>query len=57
MSIAALEGFLINSRFCRDKIGGLEKQVSILTSFTDYVISENVNRWRNIEPFITAGEL
>jgi hypothetical protein len=57
MSIAALEGFLINSRFCRDEIGGLEKQASILTSFADYVISENANRWRNIEPFITAGEL
>jgi hypothetical protein len=56
MSIAAL-GFLINSRFCRDEIGGLEKQASILTSFADYVISENANRWRNIEPFITAGEL
>jgi hypothetical protein len=28
-----------------------------LTSFTDYVLSENANRWRNIEPFITHGEL
>ncbi len=44
MSIAALEGFLINSRFCRDEIGGLEKQASILTNLADYVISENANR-------------
>ncbi len=57
MSIAALEGFLINTRFCKDEIGNLEKQASILTSFTDYVLSENANRWRNIEPFITHGEL
>ncbi len=57
MSVAALEGFLINTRFCKDELGGLEKQVSILTSFTDYVLSENANRWRNIEPFITHGEL
>ena len=57
LSVAALEGFLINTRFCRDEIGNLEKQASILTSFTDYVLSENANRWRNIEPFITAGEL
>jgi hypothetical protein len=57
MSIAALEGFLINTRFCKDELGGLEKQASILTSFTDYVLSENANRWRNIEPFITHGEL
>jgi hypothetical protein len=55
LSIAALESFLI--KFCKDEIGNLEKQTSILTSFTDYVLSENVNRWRNIEPFITHGEL
>ncbi len=57
MSVAALEGFLTNTRFCRDELGNLEKQASILTSFTDYVLSENANRWRNIEPFITHGEL
>jgi hypothetical protein len=57
MSVAALEGFLTNTRFCRDELGNLEKQASILTSFTDYVLSENANRWRNIEPFITHWEL
>jgi hypothetical protein len=57
MSFAALEGFLINSRFCRDKLGGLESQASILMSFTNYLLSENANRWRNIEPFITHREL
>jgi hypothetical protein len=57
MSIAALEGFLTNTRYCRDELSSLEKQASILTSFTDYVLSENANRWRNIEPFITHGEL
>ncbi len=55
MSIDVLEGFLI--KFCKDEIGNLEKQTSILTSFTDYVLSENANRWRNMEPFITHGEL
>jgi hypothetical protein len=57
MSIAALEGFLINTRFCKDELSGLERQASILTSFTDYVLSKNANRWRNIEPFISHGEL
>jgi hypothetical protein len=57
MSIAALEGSLINTQFCKDELGGLEKQASILMSFTDYVLSENANRWRNIEPFITHREL
>ena len=45
MSIAALEGFLTNTRYCRDEIGNLEKQASILTSFTDYVLYENTNRY------------
>jgi hypothetical protein len=47
----------VNTRFCKAELGGLEKQASILTSFTDYVLSENANRWRNIEPFITHDEL
>ncbi len=42
MYIAVLEVFLI--KFCKENIGNLEKQTSILTSFTDYVLSENANR-------------
>jgi hypothetical protein len=56
-SIAALEGFLINSRYCKDDIGQLEKQAQILTQFCDYITKENASRWRNIEGFITAGEM
>jgi hypothetical protein len=56
-SITALENFLLNSKFCNDDIGGLEKQASILTRFTDYVLSENASKWRDHEAFLTAGEL
>jgi hypothetical protein len=48
MSIAALEGFLINTRFCKDKLRSLEKQASILTSFTDYVLSEKMEKYRAV---------
>ena len=51
-SIAALEGFLINSRYCREDIGALDKQAQILTQFCDYS-----SRWRNKDSFITAGEM
>ena len=56
-SIAALEGFLINSRYCREDIGALDKQAQILTQFCDYITKENSSRWRNKESFITAGEM
>ncbi len=35
-------GFLI--KCCKKNIGNLEKQISILTSFTNYVLSVNANR-------------
>ncbi len=56
-SIAALEGFLINSRYCREDIGALDKQAQILIQFCDYITKENSSRWRNKESFITAGEM
>jgi hypothetical protein len=56
-SVAALEGFLLNSRYCRDDIGNLEKQAQLLTNFCDFVTRENASRWRNVEPFINAGEM
>ncbi|MFN9905567.1 MAG: hypothetical protein ACK56F_05495, partial [bacterium] len=48
-SVAALEGFLINSRYCREDIGALDKQAQILTQFADYITKENSSRWRNKE--------
>jgi hypothetical protein len=52
-----LEGFLINTRYCRDEIGHREKQAAFLTLFTDYILMKNVQGWRNTEPFIMAGDL
>jgi hypothetical protein len=56
-SYAALENFLVSSQFCKEDIGHLDKQAQILTSFTDYVLAENASKWRNSEPFLTAGDL
>jgi hypothetical protein len=56
-SFSALENFLINTRFCRDDIGTLDKQAQLLTTFTDYILVENASKWRNSEPFLNSGNL
>ena len=56
-SYTALENFLISSQFCKFDIGTLDKQAQLLTSFTDYILAENASKWRNSEPFLSAGEL
>jgi hypothetical protein len=56
-NIAAPQGFLINSRYCREDIGAPDKQVQILMQFCDYITKENSSRWRNKKSLITAGEM
>jgi uncharacterized membrane protein len=55
ISLATLEGFLINTSYCRDDIIHLAKQAAIFARFTDYILTENASQWRNMEPFIMAG--
>jgi len=57
LSISAIEGFLVQSNFCNSDLEGLDKRASILTSFVDYVLKENSNRWRGRESFITTPQL
>ena len=56
-SVAALEGFLIQSNYCTGDLEGLEKQASLLAQFVDYVLRENSNRWRGQESFLSIGDL
>ena len=56
-SIDALESFLVQSNYCSADLSGVEKQVNILTQFTDYVLAENASRWRGLEPFLTTRDL
>jgi hypothetical protein len=56
-SILALEGFFYQTNFCGQDLTNVEKKANVLSRFTDYVISQNGDRWRDGEPFITAGEL
>ncbi len=56
-SFAALENFLINTKFCKDDLGDCarDNRAQLLTQFVDYVLSENASKWRDAEPFLTTG--
>jgi len=56
-SIEALEGFFLQSNFCNTELVNVEKKGQLLTQFTDYVMGQNCERWRDAEPFLTTGEL
>jgi hypothetical protein len=57
LSFVAIENFLINNRFCKDDLQGLEKQAALLCQFVDYILLENANKWRDCEPFLSSGDL
>ncbi len=56
-SITALEGFFNQNNFCFSDTSNLEKRAQTLTQFTDYVLGQNAERWRDEVAFLTAGEL
>ena len=56
-SIEALEGFFFLSNYCQNELGNVDKKGQLLTQFTDYVLGQNSDRWRDSEPFLTTGEL
>ena len=56
-SIEALEGFFFQNSYCQTDLANVEKKAQLLTQFTDYVLGQNCERWRDSEPFLTTGEL
>jgi hypothetical protein len=56
-SIAALEGFLVQSDFCKEDLTAMDKPAVVLSQFCDYVFGENADRWRGHQPFLTTGDL
>jgi hypothetical protein len=56
-SILELEGFFFQTNFCGQELANVEKKSNILSRFTDNVISQNGDRWRDGEPFLSAGDL
>jgi hypothetical protein len=56
-SIEALENFLLQSNFCFEETGKLDKRAKLMSQFVDQVLRANAVRWRDEEPFLTAGRL
>jgi hypothetical protein len=56
-SILALKGFFYQSNYCSSDLANVEKRACVLSRFTDYVISQNGDRWRDGEPFLAARDL
>ncbi len=56
-SVLALEGFFHQNNFCSSDLANVEKRAFFLVKFTDYVLGQNADRWRDSEPFLTAGDL
>jgi hypothetical protein len=56
-SFLALEGFLIQSRYCEKDLTQVENKAGTLTKFVNYCLGQNADRWRDGEGFLTTGEL
>lgn len=56
-SVDAIESFLVATNYCSTELSSLNNQVSALTKFIDYILSENANRWRDMEIFLTTREI
>jgi hypothetical protein len=55
-SVLALEGFFLQNNFCWQDLQFVDKKALVLTKFTDYVLQQNGDRWRDSEPFLTTGK-
>lgn len=56
-SFLALENFLHQKEFFKDELKNDENPAKTLCQFSDFVLSENANHWRDGTGFLTTGEL
>ena len=56
-SISALVGFMVNTNFLAEDLGGNTKRASILREFSDYIFGRNGLNWENGQAFLTTDEL
>lgn len=56
-SFLALENFLIQKEFFKDELKHDDNPARTLCQFSDFVLAENANHWRDGTGFLTTGEL
>ncbi len=57
MNFLALEGFLIQTDYCRLELAGDDRPASTPTQFVDFILQTNADRWRDSLGFLSIGEL
>ena len=56
-SICAIVGFMQNTNYLLEELGGNPKRAAIMTEFVDYILGRNGLNWENNQPFLTTDEL
>jgi hypothetical protein len=56
-AFVALENFMFNKKFFREELKHDSQPGRTLCNFTDFVLAENANHWRDGSGFLTTGEL
>jgi hypothetical protein len=57
LSFEAIDGFFMQNNFCLEETKLLKKRALLLTQFTDYILHQNAERWRDSEPFLSVGDI
>jgi hypothetical protein len=56
-SIAAIQGFMMNTNYCAADLQGNNKRAAVLSEFVDFVFSRNALNWENRLPFLSCDDL
>ena len=56
-SLGAVVGFMMNTNYLQEDLGGNPKRPAILTEFVDYVFGRNALNWENQQGFLSTDEL
>lgn len=56
-SIAAIVGFMLNTGYLQEDLGGNPKRAAILTEFVDYVFGRNALNWENGAHYLSTDDL
>jgi hypothetical protein len=56
-SIAAIQGFMMNTNYCAADLQNNNKRAAILSEFVDFAFSRNALNWENRQPFLSCDDL
>lgn len=57
LSFLALENFFHNTEYCKEELKNDENPARTLSQFSNFILGENANKYRDGNGFLTTGEL